>query len=142
MKERDLGFTIQLIANTLKKRANQELEAHGITMKQGRFLGYLHEREGRTTTQKDFQRHFEITHPTAIGILKRLEQKGFVRTRTDESDRRIRIVELDPREEPLHAAMIRLRGEMEGKLTAGLTEEECRQLRDLLERVHDNIREK
>ena len=54
MKERDLGFTIQLIANTLKKRANQELEAHGITMKQGRFLGYLHEREDELLPRRTF----------------------------------------------------------------------------------------
>ncbi len=137
----DMGFLIQLISNLLRKAANHELEANGITIRQGRVLGYLHEREGLVTTQKDIQEHFEITHPTAVGIIKRLEQKELIRTRTDERDRRVKIVELDEKEESLHRRMIGLKEKMENRLSAGLSEGERAELTRLLVRIHDNLKE-
>jgi MarR family transcriptional regulator, repressor for mepA len=138
---RDVGYMIHLISNKIKKKANHELDNQGITSKQGRFLGYLHERQGRVTTQKDLQEHFEITHPTTIGIIKRLEQKNLVTTRTSEADRRIKIVELAPEEEKIHKKMMRFSEEMDTLLLRGLEEEERVELARLLEKVSKNLKD-
>jgi MarR family transcriptional repressor of mepA len=98
----DIGFLIPTIANELKKKANLVLKDYGITVKQGRFLGFLHENKGIETSQKDLQEHFEISHPTTVGIIKRLEQKNLITTRFDEINRRNKIVELAPAEKKIN----------------------------------------
>ena len=140
-EHRDVGYLIHLISNRIKKKANRELANQGITAKQGRFLGYLHEREGQITTQKDFQVHFEITHPTTIGIIKRLEQKNLITTRTDESDRRLKIVELAPEEQRVYEKMKSFGEDMEALLLKGLETEERRELARLLEKAYGNIKD-
>ncbi len=140
-KHGDVGYLIGLINNKIKKKANYELENHGITVKQGRFLGYLHDREGLVTTQKDLQAYFEITHPTTVGIIKRLEQKELITTRTDDGDRRMKIVELAPKEKAIHKDMKFFREKMETLLMEGLNKQEKEELVRLLEKVYENFKD-
>ncbi len=136
-----MGYLIGLINNKIKKKANHKLENHGITVKQGRFLGYLHDREGFVTTQKDLQAYFDITHPTTVGIIKRLEQKELITTRPDEGDRRMKIVELAPKEKEIHVEMKYFKEKMETLLLEGIDNQEKEELIRLLEKVYENVKD-
>ncbi len=135
----DTGLLIQLIGKELDRKINQELEPFGITTKQGRFLGYLNERRSETVSQREIQEHFEISHPTTVGIIKRLEEKKLIATRMDEKDKRNKIVELTPEEEKIHRRMKDFKEEADGVLLTGFTDEEKETLSVLLERVYRNL---
>ncbi len=138
MKEQDLGFLVHVIANHIHRNVNREMEQFGITSRQGKFLGYLNDHKGHNVSQKELQNYFDITHPTTVGIVQRLEAKGFVRTRIDEKDKRSRIVELTAGEQKIHKAMIMLRAKTEKELFNGFSTEEREQLINLLLRVYRN----
>ncbi|WP_028975304.1 MarR family winged helix-turn-helix transcriptional regulator [Spirochaeta cellobiosiphila] len=137
----DIGFIIHLVSNKIRKHANQELETEGITAKQGRFLYYLHEHAHEKVTQKDLQVHFEISHPTATGIIKRLEQKGYVSSKVDTCDKRSKIIELTPKEMELNEKMELCRIKIEQEINKNLTKSEKSELIRLLFKVYENIKE-
>lgn len=132
----DIGFLIKLVHDALDRSINRELEAQRLTHSQMSVLAYLHTRGEVHTSIRDIQEHLNVSHPTAAGLVRRLEQKGFVHLLTDPEDKRARIVRLDPSAQqlaevnPLH---------VEEDLLRGLTQEERRQLRELLLRVYRNI---
>jgi hypothetical protein len=56
----------------------------GPTRQQGQFLAYIREymlnsRSGLTPTHAEFQRFFNLTPPTINAMLKRLDERGFIR---------------------------------------------------------------
>jgi MarR family transcriptional regulator, repressor for mepA len=138
MKKDDIGFLVRVIANSIDKDVNRELESFGITIRQGKFLGYLHDQKGREVTQKELQDFFEISHPTTVGIVKRLESKGLIRARLDENDHRSKIVELTAGEDWLHRKMTVLKGRIEDNLFRGFSDDERDALLELLGRVYVN----
>ena len=136
----DIGFLVKLVHDAIDRRINQELEDQHLTNSQMSVLSYLCRRGEADTTIRDIQDFLNVSHPTAAGLVRRLEQKGFVHLTTDPRDRRARIVRPDAsviqnaRLEPkptLH---------MEERLLQGLSDEECRQLCSLLMRVYENIK--
>ena len=56
----------------------------GPTGQQGQFLAYIHEfiksnHRGVAPTHAEFQRFFNLTAPSVNSMLKRLEEKGYIR---------------------------------------------------------------
>ena len=64
---------------------------HGLTITQSRVLGFLAHHQNRAT-QKEIEDFLNVSHPTVVGIINRLEQSGFVERLSDPGDRRSRIV--------------------------------------------------
>lgn len=134
----DIGFLVKLVHDAIDRRINQELQDQHLTNSQMSVLSYLRRRGGSDTTIRDIQDFLKVSHPTAAGLVRRLEQKGFVHLTTDPWDRRARIVRLD--------ASVRHNYEpgptlhMEERLLQGLSDEECSQLCSLLLRVYENIK--
>lgn len=56
---------------------------NGPTQRQGQFLAYIREYmlryQGQAPTHLEFQRFFQLTPPSVNSMLKRLDQKGFIR---------------------------------------------------------------
>ena len=134
----DIGFLVKLVHDAIDRRINQELQDQHLTNSQMSVLSYLRRRGGSDTTIRNIQDFLKVSHPTAAGLVRRLEQKGFVHLTTDPRDRRARIVRLD--------ASVRHNYEpgptlhMEERLLQGLSDEECGQLCSLLLRVYENIK--
>ena len=93
-------------------------------------------------TQKEIEQYFQVSHPTVVGIVQRLEHKGFVRTEMDERDKRKKLIFLTEYEEKMYQQMKSSHVEMEHILTAGMTEEQIRRLSELLSLVLCNLKER
>ena len=90
-------------------------------------------------SQKQIGKELEISHPTVVGLVQRLETKGFVESFTDEKDRRIKMVRLTERAyEHQHFMETRFR-EKEKLMTRGMSEEEVQELIRLLRKLHANL---
>ena len=120
---------------------NHDLEAFSLTGSQLTVLTYLQLQGEEKTTIRDIQHRLNISHPTAAGLVKRLEQKGFVQTFIDPIDRRARNVRLDTSFSNTFSDNTRTVSEMDEMLMKGLSPEERNQLRDLLQRIYENIKE-
>ncbi len=119
---------------------DQRLKGSNTTFSQVRILDFLSSCENQSASQKQIEDCFQVTHPTVIGLVRRLETKGLVRTSRSPTDGRVRIVELtDAGRE--HTEMCRLtREEHEGLILKGFNDEEARRLSQLLGRVYENLK--
>ncbi|KAF1084998.1 Transcriptional regulator SlyA [Sporotomaculum syntrophicum] len=137
----DIFPLVKLISDCIEKEANQHLKQYNLTLSQARILIYLRERMGEKTSQKDIEDYFEVTHPTVIGILKRLESKGLITSEFDSKDKRIKNIYLTENEASIYKAMDDFRKTTEQKLLQGLTEVQIQELKSLLKSVYANIQE-
>ena len=136
----DIGFLIKLVHDAIDRRINQELEDQHLTNSQLSVLSYLCGRGDADTTIRDIQDFLKISHPTAAGLVRRLEQKGFVHLLTDPRDKRARIVRLDDAVRRGYELEPRPTLELEERLLQGMSVEERQQRCSLLMRVYENIK--
>ena len=136
----DIGFLIKLIHDALDREINRELESVHLTNSQLAVLNYLHFKEDTETSIRDVQEYLNVSHPTAAGLVKRLEQKGFVHILVDPSDKRARVICLDSAVSKLFSSDAHSTTELEEMMMKGLSSTERDQLRDLLLRVYRNMR--
>jgi len=137
----DIFPWIKIISDCVEKAANQHLKQLNLTLSQARILLYLRERKGEKTSQKDIEDYFEVTHPTVIGILKRLESKGFISSEFDSEDKRVKNVYLTENEASIYDEMDDFKKTTEQKLLQGLTDVQIQELKSLLKSVYKNIQD-
>lgn len=104
-----------------------------------RTLEYLHDRKGEETSLRDIEAHLRVAHPTVVGLVKRLESKGFVAVAVGERDHRFRQVDITEKGVGLCEETMQISKEIESKLTKGLTKREVAQLETWLVKMYENI---
>ena len=136
----DIGFLFKVIQENADRHANQLFKPVDLTSSQVRVLKYLRERSTEPTTQKDLEQYLQVTHPTVVGIVQRLEQKEFIRTEFDGSDKRKKYIYRTDKEEELYERLKNSHEAYEHLLTKGMTQEQVEQLHGLLELVYENVK--
>ena len=134
-----IALLIKKIDNSMKKHADRAWSSFGLTLSQGMILHYIAAQPAGTVSQRDIEHRFDLRHPTVSGILKRLEQGGFVEFGTKETDHRIKIVRTTEKACQTGERLRAGRDRMDEHIVKGLTGEEQEQLRALLLRVLDNV---
>lgn len=92
-------------------------------------------------TQREIEKHFELKHSTVIGILGRMEKNGFIKLSVCESDRRQRNITLLQPAYDLRSECDAERSFTESKFKKGLSEEEIKTLKILLDKVYVILKE-
>ena len=134
-----IGFLLKCIHDNMDRQANNKLKPCGMTFSQMRLLYYLFKQEGAPPSQKDIEEQLQVSHPTVVGLLKRLEAKGLVRCGFDSADRRVKSVYLTQEGRGFICALREHRAQMERRITEGLSAQEVDCLRLLLRRVLENV---
>lgn len=135
-----ISFLMKMITDRVDTVITRGLSLKRITASQGRVLAYLMSRDGETVSQKDIEQYLGVSHTTAKGIVQRLEQKGWVTTAFDSEDGRLKNVYLTETSRGVHEAILQQISVIEGVLLAGIPDESRRVLRDLLQRMYENIK--
>lgn len=135
------GELFKMINILFIAHADTALRPLGLTCAQSDLLEYLAERGDEETTVQDIGQHFRLKHPTVIGFIRRLEQKGFVTSSVSPRDRRCRIIRLTEKFDEVQRVMRETRDMIDARVIRGFTAEEIRQLEGYLSRVYHNIGE-
>lgn len=90
----DCGAMLRQINDIMEKNANNALRGQDLTLSQAGLLVELDKTENKSATFKELEKLFGVAQPTIVGIIKRLEQKGWIETLNDKSDKRIKIAHL------------------------------------------------
>lgn len=133
-----IGMLIKLISFQLRTLADQDLKESDLTWSQAHLLRHL-VRNGGKMSQKEIEKEMEITHPTVIGLVKRLEAKGFVESSISKEDHRVKIVYVTDKALQHETFMHERFHEKERLMTHGMSDEEIRQLIDFLHVIHNNL---
>ena len=139
-KLNNIGILIHRIDKKIKANMDIDLNRYDLTFSQSQVLLFLRLNEGKLS-QKKLQDMMRCSHPTMVGLIQRLEANGFVRTYTDEEDKRYQNVELTDKALAFGNDMSKTREQNEKQMVKGLKKEEKEILLDLLDRVYKNISE-
>ena len=87
-KKRTIGFMFKQINNVYEKEFNNRLRTLGITASQCAVLDYLFDCEKEEVTQRDIEKGLNLRNPTVTGLLKRLDEKGYILSVPSNTDKR------------------------------------------------------
>lgn len=138
MSNTNIGFLVKSISDKVKVHADADLKSHNLTLSQSRILMFLL-KNGGSATQKEIESFLDVSHPTVVGLVARMERNGFVTFQQDSSDRRNKIVCLTPHANEVGRDMDSVVSTMEQKMLYSLSEEQARQLTEMLEIVLHNV---
>ena len=132
------GFLLRQLHNCLDQTITGAMASMDLTAAQGRIIGFVIH-SPRPPCPRDLEEHFGLSHPTVLGLLSRLEKKGFIAFYPDPQDRRIKRIQVLPKGMELHETVGRIIDETEEKLVSGFTEEEKQCFHALLSRAIENM---
>lgn len=138
MPTKDVGYLIKNINDKLKAKADADMKRFNLTFTQSRVLAFLHEKGGQAT-QKEIEVFLDVSHPTVVGIISRMEQNEYVESWLDDRDKRNKIVQLTLKAMELGTEMERHMRENEQILLASMSAEEQEALKRLLMMVYNNL---
>lgn len=139
MNEENLEFYFKRINDALISYVNNELKDLELTFSQMEVLQFLCERKNQEIYQKDIERHFNLTHPTVIGILKRLKSKDLIIIKKSEKDKRKRNIILTKKVTLLEEKMYKKKNEIEEHIKSLLSDDEIHELERILKILCENI---
>ena len=137
-KQDEIGFLVYKIQNSFRSQMDTQFKKYDLTFTQSQVLRFLEETEGQAT-QQQLQKKMNVSHPTMVGIIQRLEKNGFVEVTTDENDRRYKVVHLTGKQEQLKADLRNKKNELNNKMISNITDEEVDELIRLLTVMNENI---
>lgn len=128
-----LGITYRKLSNLLQLR----IRDYDMTPEQWSVLYRISEQDG--LIQKEIADRAGKDKPTTTRILELLEAKGYIVKKTGEKDRRSFLVYITPAGREVVAAIGPIESRLVEEATAGISEQEYKQLIKLLERIDDNV---
>ncbi len=142
MQERmPIGFMFKQIYNVYEKEFNKLLRTLGITASQCAVLDYLFVSSKEEVNQRDVERALNLSNPTVTGILKRLDEKGFILSVPSGRDKRCKNIYLTEKAYDIRRRMELDRRKLDRMLTLGMNKKEVAALEKMLKRVLYNIEE-
>lgn len=138
-EQKPIGFVVKQINNVYEKDFNKRLKTIGITSSQCAVLNYLFRSEKEEVNQRDIERHLSLKNPTVTGLLKRLEDKGFILSVPSNTDKRCKNIHLTEKAYDIQRRMEADRKQIDKRLTIGMTKKEVQALQKALGQVLYNI---
>jgi len=136
-----IGFLFKQINNVYEKEFNNRLRTLGITASQCAVLDYLFISSKEEVNQRDIEKALSLSNPTVTGILKRLDEKGFILSVPSNKDKRCKNIYLTEKAYGIHRRMNMDRRKLDKMLTLGMNKKEVAALEKMLSRVLYNIEE-
>ena len=136
-----LGLLIKQINESLQKDANKRLAKQNLTLAQVGLITELGQKDNSTATMKELEALLSVSQPTVVGIVKRLEQKGFVECYESPEDRRVKIVRLTKAGKVQGQIGQKYTQESDDRMLTAIPPNQRDELRDMLKRIHKALKE-
>lgn len=134
-----IGFMIKQVNNVYEKDLNERLRMIGITASQCAVLDFLFHTSKEEVSQRDVERALNLKNPTVTGLLKRLDEKGYILCVPNANDKRRKNIYLTEKAYDIQRRMESDRRKLDRELTRGMTKREVAALRKNLEKLLYNI---
>lgn len=133
------GHYLRILHYCVDHALTNALSSVELTAAQGKVMGFVTHAD-QPPRVRDIEEAFDLSHPTVLGILDRLEKKGFVEFRSDPQDKRCKRIYVLPKGKELEETMHRTIVETEEKLIRGFSQEEQALFGDYLRRAIQNVK--
>ncbi len=138
-RKQPIGFLVKQINNVFEKELNDRLRGIGITSSQCAVLDYLFHTNKEEVSQRDVERNLNLKNPTVTGLLKRLDEKGYILCVPNEEDKRKKNIYLTEKAYDIQRRMEADRKKLDKRLTMGMSKKEVDAVSRALEKMLYNI---
>ncbi len=129
------------IDREFKNRINKEFDKIGLTSSQARILGFITHNYKNKICSRDLEKHFDLSHPTVNGILKRLEAKEMIYFQSDDTDKRVKNLYITEKAQHLHENIRMLIQSNESAVISVFNKDEQENLKMLLGKMYSRLKE-
>lgn len=133
-------YLVRMIAHEMKHYADRKLDEYNVTQEQSHTLGYMYRHKDRGITQNELLKTFKRKGSTVSSTLKGLENKGLIYRMVDPDDSRRKNLKLTQEGMKLVESFVCIFDDIEAILVKDFNESEKQQLKDLFERMLNNIK--
>jgi DNA-binding MarR family transcriptional regulator len=131
---------VKQLCDALEREVNNAVRSQRLTYSQIQLLLRLAEAVDGTLSFKELEARLNVSQAAAAGLVKRLEQKGFLVTLDDVGDGRVKHAKITERGAAKCVESHEHMDAIELKLTAGLTDIETKLFYDLLRKTYSNLK--
>ena len=135
MNHERIVILIKKLALESDKQALAILAPAELTPSQFKIIKFLFWQGDTHIRQVDIEKHFSMTNPTVTGLLKNLEEKGWIRREVNPKDSRSKIICLTDAALTRKEELYTYGEQIEEALIHDLTEEEREMLEKLLKKL-------
>ena len=142
MQNKDVGLAVRKLSNLIKRDIENSPSRIGVdTIKgvNGWAIRYFYENREKDIFQKDFEERFSIRPSTASKILKTMEDKGYIKRVSVESDARLKKIILTETAVELHKRITADIAAREMRLRQNVTDEELQNFFRVMEKFTANL---
>ncbi|MBE6050466.1 MAG: MarR family transcriptional regulator [Clostridium sp.] len=134
-----LSLLLKMVNNVFERELNNKSYKIGLTSTQCRIIGFLDMHRDKLINPIDIEREFCLKRPTVTGVLKRLEEKGFVKISQNFMDKRYKEIKLTNKADKLIENMRENLFQTEKILYKNLTKVDKEELYRILKIMLDNF---
>ena len=143
MSNIDSYFTLIKRLNILiEAHVNHSIQEYDMTMSQGAIIYQLINAPEKMLPLKQLEQGLKLSQPVTAGIVKRLEEKGFIQSLTDPNDRRVKIVKPTELAESKLMSARKSMLELESELLSCYSQDDKQQFGKYLLELKENIETK
>lgn len=136
-----LGYLIHDVARMRRTVFDYHMKSEGLTRSQWWILANLSRHEGDSIVSSELAKLLDVGKVTLGGLLDRLEVSGYVYRHPDKKDRRAKQIFITKAGYATIARMRVIAEDLNKRISAGLSEEQIREMESNLTLIKDNIRE-
>ena len=143
-RENNIGFNIRRLSNYIKRDIEKSSVSQKIVLPKGVngwAIGYFYENREKQIFQRDFENRFSIRRSTASNILKTMEQNGFIKRVSVESDARLKRIILTDKAIQIHQNIMNDITNREKRMRKGFTDSEIETFLSMINRFITNLEE-
>lgn len=130
-----IAILIKKAALEFDKISNPVLAKYDLTSSQYKILLFLYAQPFGAARVVDLERQYSMTHPTTLGLVDALSEKGFIKRIPNPADARGKLVALTDKANSMREELLNLEVTLDGMLTESLSAGDKQQLVELLQRL-------
>lgn len=140
--KKTVGFECRTLSNMIKRKVdevNSEKNLFGLTASQGRILGFVQAKGSEPCYQKDLEEHFNCRRSTMTGMLKLLEQNGFVERKSVPHDQRLKSLTLTDKGGAVLDEIFKTFDRVEAEMLCGIDQKDVETLFAVIDKCKQNL---
>ncbi len=136
--ENSFGFVVYSASKVMQKAFDLELRNKiGINLVQSKVIFTLNMQSGQT--QREIADRIGIESPTLVPIIDKLEEDGYVKRKSDDSDRRIKRIYVTSKTDSLWDSMMECITQIRKVATKDLSEQEIKSALGTVKKITENL---
>lgn len=136
---RNTANEVGRIARLLQKEINQSVLPAGVSRQQYQILSYIYRLQDKDVFQRDIEAYFSMPRSTVSGLMKELEQAGYIRRCQVESDSRLKRLLLTEKGRSVCRMVRQGLVDLNQQLSGGISEEEFSVFWQVAEKMRANL---